>query len=108
MNIKMELKELIVLLEKNYFINVHDKTEELWRKYKNDEKTRNESFILKAFVNAFAYFELIKMQRYEHAQKIWLLYKKYENLIDEIDSINKIEYKQIQKIIYKKREEIQK
>lgn len=105
MNIKKDLNKIIILIEKSYFLSAHDKTEELWRKYKNDKKTRNESFILKAFVNAFAFFELYKMQRYEHANRIWKLFKKYEYLIEELDSINKVEYRNIQKLIYKRKDE---
>ena len=105
MNIEEDLNEIILLIERNYFLNAHDKTEDLWRVYKNDKNTRNESFILKAFVNAFAYFELISMKRYEHANKILQIYIKYEYLINELNSINKIEYKKIQELIYKKRDE---
>ncbi len=104
MNIKKDLGEIILLIDKNYFLIAHDKTENLWRVYKNDKSTRTESFILKAFVNAFAFFELIKMKRYEHANNIWKLFKKYEPLIDELNSINKVEYKNIQELIYKKRD----
>lgn len=106
MNIKKELNEIIVLINKNYFLIAHDKTEDLWREYKNDERTRPESFILKAFVNAFAFFELIKIERFDHADKIWKLFKKYEYLIEELNSINKVEYKNIQELIYKKRSKI--
>jgi len=84
MNIKKQLEELLFLLEKSSFVNAHDKCEELWRKYKNDENTREESFILKAFVNAFAFFEF-----------------------NDLETPNKTQYKKIQKLIYKKREEIQ-
>ncbi len=104
MNIKKELNGIIYLLNQNYFLKAHDKTEELWKIYKNDKSTRAESFILKAFINAFASFELNSMKRYEHANKIWEIYTKYEYLIDNLDSINKKEYKRIQELIYKKRD----
>jgi hypothetical protein len=106
MNIEKELNEIILLINKNYFLIAHNTTEDLWRNYKNDENTRDESFILKAFVNAFAFFELYKMQRYEHANRIWKLFKKYEHLINELNTINKVEYIKIQELIYKKRDEI--
>ncbi len=106
MNIKNDLDELFILIQKDYFINAHDKCEDLWREYKNNLKTRDESFILKSFVNGIAFLELMKMQRDEHANKIWQIFKKYEKLIDEINSINKIEYKRLQKLIYEKRDEI--
>jgi len=105
MNIKEDLKEIIILIDKNYFLIAHNKIEELWRVNKNDKDTRNESFILKAFVNAFASFELNSIKRYEHSNKIWQIYMKYEYLIDELDSINNEEYKKIQELIYKKRDE---
>jgi len=107
MKIKKQLEELLFLLEKSSFKKAHDKCEDLWRKYKNDENTREESYILKAFVNAFAFFELNKMQRYEHSLNIWRIFKKYENLINNLNTQNKVEYKKIQKLIYEKRKEIQ-
>lgn len=104
MDINLELKEIIFLLEKENFIKSHDILEELWRKYKNDENTRQESFILKAFVNGSVSIELYKMQRFEHSSNVWNTYKKYEYLIDELKSINSSTYKEIKEIIYEKRE----
>lgn len=105
MNINLQLEKIILLLEENKFVEVHDIFEELWREYKKNEITREESFILKAFVNASVSIELYKMQRFEHSLNVWNTYKKYEYLIDEINSINKNNYKKIQEIIYKKREQ---
>jgi predicted metal-dependent hydrolase len=104
MNINLELEEIILLLNGNKFVQAHDIFEELWRKYKNNESTRQESFILKAFVNGSVSIELYKMQRFEHSLNVWNTYKKYEYLIDEIISLNKNNYKKIKEIIYEKRE----
>jgi predicted metal-dependent hydrolase len=104
MNINLELEEIILLLNENKFVEAHDVFEELWRVYKKDETTREESFILKAFVNASVCIELYKMQRLEHSLNVWDTYKKYEYLIDELDSLNKNNYQKIKKIIYEKRE----
>jgi hypothetical protein len=104
MDIDLEHEKIILLLENDEFIRVHDILEELWRKYKDINETREESFILKAFVNASVSFELYKMQRYEHSLNVWNTYKKYEYLIDEIYCINTKSYKKIKNIIYKKRE----
>lgn len=106
MNINENLEEIIVLLENDEFIKAHDELESLWRDYKNDSSTRQESFILKAFLNASVYFEIYKMKRYNHALNLWNTYKKYEYLIDEINSINKSKYIQIQKLIYNKKKTI--
>ena len=98
MEINKDLEKIIFLLE-------NDKFEDLWREYKNDEISRQESFILKAFVNASVTFELYKMQRIEHSNNVWNTYKKYENLIDKLETLNTNNYKRIKEIIYKKREE---
>ena len=105
MDINLQLEKIILLLNQNKFVEAHDFFEELWREYKKDEATREESFILKAFVNGSVCIELYKMQRFEHSTNVWNTYKKYEYLIEEIDSLNKNNYKKIQEIIYEKREQ---
>ncbi|MGE4462146.1 MAG: hypothetical protein AB7D49_06910 [Arcobacter sp.] len=104
MQLNEELNDIIFLLEIENFIEAHNKLEELWKKYKNDEKTREESFILKAFVNASVSFELLKIQRFEHASNVWNTYKKYEDLIEKLYTTNSKNYKKIKEIVYKKRE----
>lgn len=104
MNINSELEEIISLLEKENFVKSHDILEELWREYKNDEKTRPESFILKALVNGSVSIELYKMQRFDHSTNVWNTYQKYEYLIDELNTINSQKYQEIKEIIYEKRE----
>jgi hypothetical protein len=104
MDIDLEHEKIILLLENDEFIRVHDILEELWRKYKDNEHTRQESFILKAFVNASVSIELYKMKRFEHSLNVWNTYKKYEHLMDEINYQNTKSYKKIKDIIYKKRE----
>ena len=107
MNIIKELEDITILLKNEDFIKSHYKFEELWKKYKNDKDTRKESFILKGFVNASASIELYQMDRIKHSQDIWNVFKKYEYLIDELNSVNKEEYKKIQELIYIKRDKIQ-
>ena len=99
-----QLKEVLTLLENDKFVEAHDLLENEWRKYKNDENTREESFILKAFLNASVSFEIYKMGRINHYENLWNTYKKYEYLIDKIDSVHSNTYKQIQDLIYKKKE----
>ena len=105
MEINKDLEKIIFLLENDKFLESHDMLEHLWREYKNDKKSREESFILKAFVNATVTFELFKMQRIEHSNNVWNTYKKYEYLINELETLNTNNYKKIKEIIYKKREE---
>lgn len=104
MNIIKELNEIYLILEDEDFIKAHYKFEELWKRYKNDKTTREESFILKAFVNASVSIELHKINRIDHSRKIWHIFKKYEYLIDELNNDNKKVYKKIQKLIYIKRD----
>ena len=105
MNLQTQLNEIINVINNNDFVRAHDLFEELWRKYKNDEKTRKESFILKAFVNGTVCIELYKMKRINHNINVWSTYKKYEYLIDEFKTINSTKYQEIKQLIYKKREE---
>ena len=105
MKILKELNQTIKELENNNFVKAHDIFEELWREYKNNKETRQESFILKAFVNGSVCIELHKMQRKQHSINVWNTYKKYEYLIDELDTINTEKYKEIKALIYKKRDE---
>jgi len=100
-----ELNETIKLLKNNEFIKAHDLFEGLWREYKDDGNTREESFILKAFVNASVSIELHKMHRVQHSINVWNTYEKYQHLIDSLITPNGDKYKEIREIIYKKREE---
>lgn len=104
MNINLQLEEIIFLLKNKEFIKSHDFFEKLWKEYKNNKETREESFILKAFVNACASLELNNMQRFEHSNNVWKTYLKYEELIYKLNSQNSNNYKQIKKIIYEKRD----
>lgn len=101
MNLKDELDKIISSLQNKNFIKAHDDCEDLWRLYKNNPNTRQESYILKAFVNGIGAIELIRINRIQHSKNVWLTYKKYEYLIDEIDSTNINQYKQIQNMINK-------
>ncbi|MGA1931340.1 DUF309 domain-containing protein [Arcobacter sp. YIC-464] len=105
MNLVNNLDEIINIINKNDFVKAHDMLEDLWREYKNEKDTREESFILKAFVNGVVCIELYKMNREQHSFNVWDTYKKYEYLIDKLQTVNSSKYKEIQKLIYKKREE---
>ncbi len=104
MNINLKLEKIILLLQEKKFVKCHYIFEELWKEYKSHEDTREESFILKAFVNASVSFELYNMQRYEHSNNVWNTYLKYEYLIEQINTNNSSNYKKIKEIIYKKRD----
>ena len=104
MDINLKLQEIIFLLKEEKFVKSHDIFEELWREYKNHEDTREESFILKAFVNASVSVELYNMKRFEHSNNVWNTYLKYENLINNLETKNSQNYKKIKEIIYEKRE----
>jgi len=106
MDIREKLNFVISLIKEEKFVKAHDFLEKLWREYKGQKDTRNESFILKAFVNGCVSFEIYKMNKMEHSANLWNTYKKYEHLIGEIDSINKEQYLQIKDLIYMKREKL--
>lgn len=103
MYLQNELNQIIKLFQDKQYVKCHDELEELWRGYKNDDSTRQESFILKAFTNAVVVFELENMNRGQHSMNVWNTYKKYEHLIDEIDSVNKEQYLKLKELIYEKK-----
>lgn len=106
MNLKDELNGVISFLQNKQFIKAHDLCEELWRKYKNDDKTREESFILKAFVNGIAAIELLNMNRITHSQNVWITYNKYIDLINKLDTQNKEQYKIINRLICENKDKL--
>lgn len=108
MDIKLQLEDIIKLFKDKEFVKCHHELEHLWREYKNDESTRKESFILKAFTNAVVVFELENMNRIQHSKNVWNTYKKYEYLIDKLDSVNKSQYIELKELIYKYKEELDK
>ncbi len=74
----------ISMLQKGEFAQAHEVLESDWKALRSAGK-RDESNILKGFINAATAFELKRRGR-ESAARVWQTYKKYRPLIDAAES----------------------
>lgn len=74
------------VVEDEDFVEGHEVLEDDWRAWKNDPKTREESYILKGLINGSTALALWRMGRYEGAKKVWQTYEKYKPYISKTPS----------------------
>lgn len=87
------LETFMKVVQEEDFVEGHEVLEDDWRAWKNDPKTRDESFILKGLINGATALALWRMGRYDGARKVWETYKKYKPYIKEVPSIYTTKYK---------------
>jgi len=92
------------MLQNGEFAEAHEVLEDDWKAYRSQEN-RDESNILKGFINAATAFELKRRGR-ESASRVWLTYLKYRPLIDVVDSIHVKKYRECARYIDAKHEEV--
>ncbi|MEA1919917.1 MAG: DUF309 domain-containing protein, partial [Campylobacterota bacterium] len=98
------LDSYIHLIENHEFAKAHECLEENWKAFRTQGK-KDESNILKGFINAASAFELKRLGR-ESASKIWQAYLKYRVLIDEVDSLHVAQYQECARCVEAKYKEI--
>jgi len=81
----MELKEALEIfirdLEEGRFYDAHEDMESYWHTIrKTDHPLKN---LCKGFINGATAFELIRLERYEAASRVWKTHKKYLPLLQE-------------------------
>ena len=91
------LNQFIEMVKNNHFVDAHQILEHDWKELK--KRVPNEAKILKGFINGATAFALKNRGKDSGANRVWTTYKKYEPLIDEVDSIYKDLYKEMQKLI---------
>lgn len=100
-----ELKEFLKVVNNNKFVEGHEVLEDKWKEWKNIPAQREESFILKGLINGSTALALKVMKREKPSQQVWDTFKKYEPLIETIDSEHTPLYKEAQKLLYVKHKE---
>lgn len=87
----------LIALDEKRFYDAHEVLEELWfpKRFENSNEVR----LLKGFINASVYFELIKKGRPLAAKKVWINYLKYRQLIFKTSSAKVNIYYKIQRHI---------
>ncbi len=98
------LDEFMQMLEDGAFAQAHEVLETDWKAYRS-RGDRDESNILKGFINAATAFELKRRGR-ESALRVWQTYVKYRPLIDTIDSLHVKKYQECALYIEAKYEEV--
>jgi hypothetical protein len=82
------------------YYDAHEYLEEWWFP-KRKTKTPEVLFV-KGLINSAVSFELYKKDRLENAKKVWNNYLKYKILINEFDSIYKMEYIKVMALVESK------
>ncbi len=81
----MELKEALEIfirdLEEARFYDAHEDMETYWHTIrKTDHPLKN---LCKGFINGATAFELIRLERYDAARRVWQTHEKYLCLLEE-------------------------
>lgn len=100
-----ELDIFIKVVREHQFVEAHEILEDTWRKWKNDEDLKEESYILKGLINGATALALKSLGRDTPADNVWSTFLKYEPLIDSIQSEFSPSYKKAQKLLHVKHKE---
>lgn len=104
--LRMEaMKDFMQAIIDENFVEGHELLEDIWREWKNNPKKREESFILKGFINGSTALALKVMGRDEPSKKVWQTYEKYRPLIASLPSSYTNIYKEAETLLdtkYKK------
>jgi predicted metal-dependent hydrolase len=104
-NVLMRVIDLFIeMLQNHEFAEAHEVLEDDWKAYRAEGK-KDESNILKGFINAATSFELQRLGR-KSALIPWQTYLKYRALIDTVDSLHVKKYRECAAYIDEKYEEI--
>lgn len=83
----MEAMETFMrVVEAEEFVQGHEVLEDVWRAWKNNPQTREESYILKGLINGSTALALIRLGRPTSALRVWETYAKYRPLIATVPS----------------------
>lgn len=101
-----ELKEFLEIVANNGFYEGHEVLEDKWKELKNIPDKRDESYILKGLINGSTALALKVMGRDKPSKQVWSTFLKYSPLIDTIDSKYTPLYREAQKLLHVKYQEI--
>ncbi len=98
------IDDFIGMLQNGEYAQAHEVLEDDWKAFRSEGK-KDESNILKGFINAATAFELKRRGR-NSASRVWQTYVKYRPLIDEVDSLHVKKYVECATYIDAKYEEV--
>lgn len=81
MELREALERFIRDLEEERFYDAHEDMEAYWHTIRRtDHPLKN---LCKGFINGATAFELIRLERYEAAKRVWQTHEKYLSLLQE-------------------------
>lgn len=100
------IEDFIQAVTSEDFVKGHEILEDEWREWKNNPKTRDESYILKGLINGSTALALRKMGKINPSTQVWATFEKYRPLIYKISSSNQEKYIKAEKILDEKYQKI--
>ncbi len=88
-----DIEKFLEAVQKNDFVEGHEVLEERWKELKKQDKTLQESKLLKGLINGSTAIALKLKGKDEGAKRVWETYLKYKPLINTLDSEDKELYK---------------
>ncbi len=98
------IDDFITMVKNEKFAEAHEVLEDDWKAFRK-EGNRDESYILKGFINGATSFELKRRGR-DSASRVWATYEKYRPLIDETDSLHVKKYEECALFLEAKHDEV--
>ena len=98
------IDDFMTMVEHSEFAEAHEVLEDDWKALRKEGK-KDESNILKGFINGATAFELNRRGR-DSASRVWQTFVKYRPLINEIDSLHVKKYEECALFLEEKCEKI--
>ena len=98
------IDNFMTMVENGEFAEAHEVLEDDWKAFRK-EGNKDESNILKGFINGATSFELKRRGR-DNASRVWATYVKYRPLIDETDSLHVKKYEECALFLEAKYDEV--
>ncbi|PLY11181.1 MAG: DUF309 domain-containing protein [Arcobacter sp.] len=84
----MSIEEFISALEEERFVEAHELLEDEWRYYKKIEE-KSKAKAIQGLINGATALALFRKNRHEAYEKVWKVFKKYNHLLEKLDSNEK-------------------
>jgi len=98
----MSINSFIIAVEKENFVEAHELLEDEWKDYKKAGE-KNKAKAVQGLINGATSLALFRKNRIDAYKKIWKVFEKYENLIEEVELNDKEKYKEARELLRKKR-----
>jgi predicted metal-dependent hydrolase len=84
----LSIEEFILAVKEERFVEAHELLEDEWRYYKKTEE-KNKAKAIQGLINGATALALFRKNRREAYERIWKVFKKYNHLLEKLDSNTK-------------------